>query len=143
MGNAPKFYEPLERSRPAALGKIRKAIQVCVFRITIQSREPSGAFVRLYHEMGQESNFTVRHSRPVSGHGGISLGTLRRGEDIREFLSIHSRWSRINDKRHPARPGCSWVLPCVVRAPLDDSIPRILEVGLSTIRKDQNDFPGY
>jgi len=70
------------------------------------------------------------------------LVTLTRGKDVCELPPIHSCWGCINDKRHPACPGCPWVLPCVIRAPLNDGVTRIFEAGLSAIWENQDHFPG-
>ena len=66
-----------------------------------------------------------------------------RGKDICKFLPIHPRRGRVNDERHPARPGFPGVLPCVIRAPLDDGVTRVFEVRLSSVRENQDGFSGY
>lgn len=96
---------------------------------------------------GQSANlillYGIRDGTGVGARGGLDLSTLGRGKDVYEFLSIYSRGSRVNDERHPACPRRPWVPPCVIRAPLDDGVTRIFEVGLRTIRENQDDFPGY
>lgn len=94
--------------------------------------------------MNQRANHsTARHLRPKSGHGGSQLGTLWRGGDVCECLSIDSRRGRVNDERHPTRPGRPRVLPPVIRAPLDDGVARVFEVRLGTIWENQDDFSGH
>ena len=128
---------------PAGLEGSLNAIQARC----IQNCDPQGPSLEGFLDLfvtNQGANLIYRTASETGiGRGCLNLGALGRRGDICELLSINYRRSRINDERHPARPGCPWVPPSMIRTPLDDGVTGAFEVCLGTIRENQDDLSGY